>query len=245
MRSSSIGFRHCAARVVRPPEAGTRRAGAFACLAVVSLACAGAPLAPDSLALPPGSVQTPLGRGMRLYGMPADVRLLDMPVPIAQAIPFLTARYPVLSDLGVYPGLAVLSGHAAGQHWVAALEPAGPRRTRGSLSVLAASGDAGVAASRRPGWLPANARLRLDFGIDDGDGHTTQQVWTLASPVATARRAIDDGLRRAGWRREAAASESSAAGHWARGRVRLQITITAAEGGGSGILLQRHDEVSP
>jgi len=213
-----------------------------ACLAAP--ASAGMPFPPGGPDLPPGSVQTPLGRGTRLYGMPVDVRLLDMPVPVSQAISMLAARYPVLSDLGVYAGQAVLSGQAAGRFWVAVLEPAGPRRTRGSLSVLATA--AGAGAVRRPGWLPANARLRLDFDIDDDGRPSTQQIWTLALPVASAWRVVAEGLRREGWRADPVASDpaKSAVGRWARGRTRLQVTIAAADGG-SGILLQQQDEATP
>lgn len=215
---------------------------ALACLLVFPMLGAGRGLPLDHLALPPGSVQTPLGTGVHLFGLPADIRLLDIPAAVAQVVPMLTAAYPALSDLGVYPGMAVLSGQVAGRLWVVTLEPAGPRRTRGSISVLETAGQApGGTVVRRPAWLPAAARLRLDFGIDEADGRATQQIWTLALSVDSARQALADGLRRDGWQLDGAGPHAS---RWARGHSWLEVTITRAEGG-SGILLQRHDRAIP
>ncbi|MBV7482546.1 hypothetical protein [Bordetella sp. BOR01] len=220
------------------------------CLAACAAVCGAAaypggvpPL--GGLALPPGSTQASLGQDMRLYGIPADIRLVEIPMPVAQAVQALSAQYPLLSDLGVYPGLAMLSGQAMGDSWVVALEPAGPRLTRGTVSVLrpgaGAVGGEVTHARNRPSWLPAEARLHLDFSGRGQAGLTTHQVWTLALPVAQARQATIDGLRRDGWRPDAGVDDS---GRWVRGGTRLDIVITAVQGG-SGILLQRHDEATP
>lgn len=196
---------------------------------------------PDELALPPGSEQTSLGEGLRLYGMPADIRLLDIPLPVADAVPLLTARHPSLSDLGVYPGRAVLSGRVGADLWVIMLEPAGPRRSRGSISVLGGKPDTSRASPGRRLGMPAGARLRLDFAAREQGGQVTHQVWTLALPLSAARRAVDDGLRRAGWRRDAARPEPQ---HWVRGAARLVVSIVEADGG-SGILVQHHGAGEP
>lgn len=216
------------------------------CMAVAGLLVpqalsAGMPPRLDDLALPPGSVQTSLGEGLRLYGMPADIRLLDIPVSVADVIPLLTARHPSLSDLGVYPGRAVLSGRVGADLWVIMLEPAGPRRSRGSISVLGGRPDASRARPGSVPWMPADARLRLDFAARQQGGQVTHQVWTLPLPLATARRAVDAGLRRAGWRRDAARPGPQ---HWMRGAARLVISIVDADGG-SGILVQHHDAGAP
>jgi len=228
------------------PHRSRRRRGVPPAPAVGVLACllactahATPASAPDALALPPGSTQGPLGAGMRLYGMPADIRLVDIPLPIAQAVPALTQRYPMLSDLGVYPGFAILSGQAASQMWLAALEAAGPGRTRGSVTVLNLAGGAHIA--RRPSWLPGQANLRLDFSDHDGDRLTLHQVWTLPLPVSQARQAAAQGLRRDGWQCIAGAGDAE---HCTRGHASLDIAYAAVDGG-SGVLLQQHQKDTP
>ncbi|MBO1110633.1 hypothetical protein [Bordetella petrii] len=218
-------------------------AGMAACLSAVAVAAAhaGAGPGPASLALPPGSTQAPLGSQMRLYGMPADIRLIEIPLPVAQAAPALARHHPVLSDLGVYSGFVILSGQSAGELWLAVLEAAGPQRTRGSVSVLGAAAPDGARLPARPAWLPPGARLRLDFSDADGGGRTIHQVWTVALPVAQARQAVADRLRRAGWHPGAGAD---AAHRWLRGPAWLDIAIVAVEGG-SGVLLLQHEKATP
>ncbi|HYG44035.1 MAG TPA: hypothetical protein VEA17_14030 [Bordetella sp.] len=173
--------------------------------------------------------------------MRADIRLIEIPMPIVQAVRALTLRYPLLSDLGVYPGLALLSGQAMDDSWVVALEPAGPRRTQGTVSVLRASAGALAQPRSRPSWLPASARLRLDFSDRSHMGLQTHQVWTLALPLAESWRMAIDGLRRGGWRPDTGPGGFS---RWTRGDARLDIAITDVHDG-SGILLQQHDKATP
>jgi len=210
-----------------------------ACLPVMAAAHAGAAPGPASLALPPGSTQAPLGSQMRLYGMPADIRLIEIPLPVAQAAPALARHHPVLSDLGVYPGFVILSGQSAGELWLAVLEAAGPQRTRGSVSVLGAAAANGARLPARPAWLPPEARLRLDFSDADGGGRTVHQVWTVAMPVTQVRQAVAAGLPRAGWQ-----AGAHGASRWLRGPAWLDIAIVAIEGG-SGVLLLQHEKATP
>lgn len=207
----------------------------------------------DRLVLPPGSAQTTLSTRMQLYGVPVDIRVIEIPASVAQSARMLGQQYPGLSDLGVYPGCVVLSGEIADQFWVVMLESAGLRQTRGSISVLnmvgispttlnPVSGAASHRSTASPlrAWLPEGARLRLRLDAEEerGGGHTSQQVWTFPLPVPAAWRAIAHGLQQEQWQLEASTPD---AGRWVRQDSTLQITITTVDGG-SGILLHQHDE---
>src|SRR5690606_16092851 len=146
----------------------------------------------------------------------------------------------------------LLSGYVAGQFWGLSLDSAGPRATYGTLSILKETGSA--RGSGMPGnvaclqgnasplhrWLPASARLRLQFEQDEQDGHVTQQIWTSAVPVASARAALRTALQQAQWQAEAVTSVGD---RWRRAHCLLHVTIVPVEGG-SGILLQQHDGAS-
>lgn len=194
---------------------------------------AGPAVSPGSLELPAGSVQTPLASNVRLYGIPADIRLVEIPVAVPQAVSQLTSRYPFLSDLGVYPGLAVLSGHQAGRPWVLALQSAGPGKTQGSILMLSGLPPRLPAP---PDWLPAAAQLRLDIASQEGMQRSLQQVWTFRLPPDALRAAIVAGLVRAGWMPDGPAQE---AGRWAQGHKSMDISITAIDGGSGMLMLLR------
>jgi len=212
-----------------------------ACVSMIVAAHAGPQPAPARLPLPPGSTQASLGSGMRLYGMPADIRVIEIPMPVAQAAPALARHLPVLSDLGVHPGFAILSGQSAGQLWLAVLEPAGPQRARGSIAVLNAPARHEALLRAKPTWLPAGAHLHLDFSDADHGARTIHQVWTMALPRAAAAGVIAERLRQDGWHPD---PSHDAASRWMRGAASLDIVIVAVDGG-SGILLQQHEKVRP
>lgn len=222
------------------------------CLALSGSAYADTLSVLDRLVLPPGSAQAALSTRMQLYGVPVDIRVIEIPESVTQTARMLSEQYPGLSDLGVYPGCAVLSGEVADQFWVVTLESAGPRQTRGSISVLSmaatsfatlnpASGVQSYRSTASPvqAWLPEGARLRLqlDAEEDRGGGHTSQQIWTFPLSVPAAWRVIARGLQQEQWQLEASTPD---AGRWVRQRSTLQITITTVDGG-SGILLHQHD----
>ncbi|MCD0501637.1 hypothetical protein [Bordetella petrii] len=203
-----------------------------------AMAHAGPSFRPGNLALPAGSVQAPLASNVRLYGIPADIRLVEIPADIPQAVSQLTSRYPFLSDLGVYPGLAVLSGHQAGRPWVVALQSVGPGKTQGSVMMLSALPPR---LPSPPGWLPAGAQLRLDIASQEGMQRSLQQVWTLSQSPDALRVAVVPALLRAGWVPEGPGQD---AGRWIQGHKSMHISITAIDGG-SGMLMLLHERASP
>ena len=201
------------------------------------------------LMLPPGSAQAALGKGMRLFGMPVDIRVFDTPEPVAQVARGFSERYAGLSSLGIYPEHVTLTGQVNGQLWVVSLAPVGPRHTRGSVSVLSSSMAGNTAtdlsatdehAMFSHAWLPKTARLRLQLeqDEDDGNGRTLQQVWTFTSSITSTWQAVRHGLQQHHWQLEA---ETTTTSRWRRERSSLQLTMVEVAGG-SGMLLHQHDE---
>lgn len=201
------------------------------------------------LSLPPGSTQTSLGGRVHLFGLPIDIRVFGIPLPIAQAARTLGERYPMLSDMGLYPRRVVLSGHVVNQFWVMNLESDGPRSTRGSLSVLTetdfpseltaqqhAAVRQGDTMSSLP-WGLTGARLRLQLEQEEPDGRNRTQVWTSTSSMESVSSVIRHGLRNEHWQAE---TDTPTTSRWRRARSLLQITITAIDGG-TGIVLLQHD----
>jgi len=212
-----------------------------ACTPVVAAAYPAGHKVAGDLPLPPGSTQAAVGQGMRLFGAPADIRLVEIPLPVGRAIAALTALYPALADLGVFPGLAVLSGAIGRDLWLVSLQASGAQSTRGTVAVLRAHADAAASLPRRPDWLPPSARLRFDFS-DQADGaHTRQQVWTLEQPVGKLRAASTEGLRLHGWQ---AVADGGAAEHWVRDRTSLHL-VYVATGAVSGVLVHEHTKDEP
>jgi len=214
------------------------------------------------LTLPPGSTQLRLGERMRLFGMPIDIHIFEIPASVDRAAQMLAQRYVGLSDIGIYPGQLMLSGEIDKQFWVFSLIPAGPAATRGTVSVTRSP-----ALGKRPvariasntaqmtianvtsndefsmvshAWLPdvAHLKLQLEQDFDDGaPGRSLQQVWTLPSSVAATRRTIRQNLLRDQWH---LLSESQDMSQWQRKQTAMQLTVTPVDGG-TGLLLLHYD----
>jgi hypothetical protein len=225
-----------------------RSAALVVTMIMVAVAHAGETPALGELSLPSGSTQTSLGGRMRLFDTPIDIRVFGIPLPIAQTARALGERYPSLSDMGLYPQRVVLSGHVANQFWVVNLESDGPRRTRGSLSILTETEFSSESAVQKStasprgvmssfSWWPAEARLRLQLEQEEGGGRNSTQVWTSTSSVESVRSAIRQGLQQGRWQAETDTPNTSL---WRRKHSLLQISITAIDGG-TGILLLHHD----
>lgn len=236
---------------------------AWACaLLVTSPGHAERPPALDKLTLPLGSTQLPLGERMRLFGMPVDIRVFEIPASVDRAAQMLEQRYAGLSNIGVYPGQLVLSGEIDKQFWVFSLVPVGLAATRGTVSVTRSMAlgnrpdvgrvsnitqitDADVTADDEfsmisHAWLPDMAHLKLQFeqGADDGTrGRTLKQVWTIPSSVGATQRTIRRNLLRDQWRLQ---SETVDTSHWQRKQTAMQLTVTAVDGG-TGLLLLHYD----
>lgn len=221
-------------------RAAPRRLAVAALLASAAASAYGTPI-PDGIALPPGSTQAVLGKNMRLFGIPVDIRLIEIPLPVVSAAAALTARYPALADLSVHAGWLVLSGLAERNLWLVTLEAAGPQRTRGTAASFELSGIQQAQWSQRPGWLPPQAQLRMDFSAQEPGLNTQQQIWMLPMPVAQAREFAARGLRRLGWQVHAA---DLGIEHWQRDNATLDITYVATDGG-SGLLLQKNENITP
>lgn len=199
----------------------------------------GNPSVPSSLPLPAGSAQAPLGDALRVYGMPTAVRVFDTPMPLADAIQWFSAWQPALADLSVLPGLAVLSGMVSGQLWVVSLQPHGASRTHGSVAALDLH-TADLPRRCRPAWLPSEARLHLDFQVDDV-ARARVQVWSYAVHPTRLQARLDQGLAREGWQRQAGVD--GGLHRWVRGRAAITLDVAPA-GQGSGLLV-RHEEPLP
>lgn len=232
-----------------------RRMGLLACLGVFSCFCAAqaeTALTLDRLMLPPGSAQVSLGQRLHLFGMPVDIRVIDIPDSVDHVARLLGERHAGLTDVAVYPGTVMLSGQIDGQFAVIMLEPAGPRQTRGSVSVLPEAHAASFPTSKpvvegsmsliNHVWLPSTARLRLQLEQDEADGgHILEQIWTTALPIAAARRYVYENLSKRNWKLKAEASMMS---RWSCAQHTLQLTLVPVDHG-SGLLLQRHEGVKP
>jgi len=223
-------------------------AALVATMIVVAVAHAAETSALSELPLPPGSTQTSLGGRMRLFGTPIDIRVFDIPLPIAQAARAVGERYPSLSDIGLYPQRVVLSGHVANQFWVVNFESNGPRHTRGSLSILTETEFPSQSAAQKNtapnrelmsslSWWPADARLRLRLEQEEGRGRNSTQIWTSTSSAESVWSAIRQGLQQERWQAE---TDTPNVSLWRREHSLLHISITAIDGG-TGILLLHHD----
>ena len=211
------------------------------------------PLAANALPLLPGSAELSMGDKTRLFGMPVDVRILDIPHPIPDAARLLAERYAFLHETGVSSAGLVLSGNSADVLWTVLLQPVGETRTSAIVSRFsdrsagsdhsANEGPFPVAHDmyRAPEWLPSGARLRLEFEqmLAATEGMVMHQIWTTDLPIASTVRFMNKELVRLGWRADGAVPNAvSGTSLWSGPKGWMQITVTPA-GNGSGILLLR------
>ncbi len=238
------------ARPTRPGVHGRRRAsGPSQVLAVLALTsvvatswAAGNAARPRSgaeslaeLRFPPGSRVEPLAERMWLRGMPVQVLVFDAPVNAPELIRLLSRQQPALVDLQVFPGRVLLSGQVGGAWWVAQMQSPGSGRSVGSISSIRALA---APAGGAPAWLPANARLRLDFTVLEGGVKVSEYIWQHPLPPARLALLLQQGLLRDGWQR--AGNEPAGAGRqsWRRQGARLQWTLVPLESG-SGLWVRR------
>lgn len=200
--------------------------------------CVGCGLAPLALAempdftLPAGSV-----KGERLLPFQVNGRqtvLQDFVVPqsVAAATAKLVAQIhgsPVL--LGLADGVAI-SWSEKSWLWSVRLRGLGPDRTQGTLSGSDMA-EGALTTSRRPGWLPAQARLALDVSTRQAGSSATQQVYLHTATPDAFSRLISAALKRCGWQ---SVSESNGAAHWERAGARLDLVLVPAAGG-SGLVV--------
>lgn len=187
------------------------------------------------LRFPPGSRVESLADRMWLRGAPIQIVVFDAPVNAPDLIRILSRQQPALGDLQVFPGQAILSGRVGDAWWVAQMESPETGRSVGSISsvhaLAAPSGD-------MPAWLPANARLRLDFAVLEGEIKVSEHIWQHPLPPARLALLLQQGLLRDGWRR--ADNEGAGAGRqsWRRRGARLQWTLVPLDVG-SGLWVRR------
>ncbi|WP_255468062.1 hypothetical protein [Achromobacter sp. UMC71] len=188
-----------------------------------------------ALRFPPGSRVESLADRMWLCGMPIQVLVFDAPVNTPELIRLLSRQQPALSDLQVFAGQAILSGQVGGAWWVAQMESPESGRSVGSISSIRASA---VPAGEAPAWLPANARLRLDFTVLEKGMKVSEYIWQHPLPPARLALLLQQGLLRNGWQR--AGNEPAGAGRqsWRRQGARLQWTLVPLDAG-SGLWVRR------
>jgi len=196
----------------------------------------------DELPLPPGSRHLGLGSGFLVDGIPTAIRLFDAPGPVDAVLRVLAAGLPPYPDLLVRPGAMLVSWRSGGWHWVARLSGEGAGRTRGTLSAMREH--PGPLPPRRFSWMPPGERLLLDVhGIEAGRD-VVQQV--LAHPLPPDRLvpAIEQGLRRTGWRAHAGLAGKGGTGRWVRAREQLFIHLAPLDRG-SGLTIRRLSPAAP
>ncbi|CAB3922975.1 hypothetical protein LMG3412_05474 [Achromobacter deleyi] len=189
----------------------------------------------SALRFPPGSRVEPLADRMWLSGAPVQVVVFDAPVNAPELIRELSRQQPALGDLQVLPGQAILSGQVGDAWWVAQMESPEAGRCVGSISAIHAQP---LPASVPPAWLPANARLRLDFTVLEGGMKVSEHIWQHPLPPARLALLLQQGLLRDGWRR--VESEPAGAGRqsWRRQGAQLQWLLVPLDAG-SGLWVRR------
>jgi hypothetical protein len=135
---------------------------------------------------------------MWLHGVPIQVVVFDAPVNTPELIRVLSRQQPALGDLQVLPGQAILSGRVGGALWVAQMASPETGRSVGSISSM--RGQA-LPAGDPPRWLPANARLRLDFTVLEGGVKVSEHIWQHPLPPARLALLLQQGLLGDGWQR--------------------------------------------
>lgn len=187
------------------------------------------------LRFPPGSRVEPLADRMWLHGVPIQVVVFDAPVNTPELIRVLSRQQPALGDLQVLPGQAILSGRVGGALWVAQMASPETGRSVGSISSM--RGQA-LPAGDPPRWLPANARLRLDFTVLEGGVKVSEHIWQHPLPPARLALLLQQGLLGDGWQRIENDPIPGGTQSWRRQGVRLQWMLVPLEAG-SGLWVRR------
>lgn len=188
----------------------------------------------NRLRFPEGSRHDMLADRIWLHGLPAQVLVFDSPVAVPDLIRDLSTQQPALVDLNVLPDQIILSGWVDDMQWAVQLQAAGPSRTVGTVSTLRMNSVPGLAT---PAWLPRGAIPRLDLAVQEKGGKVSDRIWQLALPPARLGPLLHGALRREGWVFETE-TESGAEQSWAQAGERLQISLTALDGG-SGLHVRR------
>ena len=201
-------------------------------------ACAGCSFAPFVLAdtpdftLPAGSIKGERLLPFQVNGRQTVVQDFVFPQSVAAAaanlVPQIHGR-PVL--LGLSDGVAI-SWSEKSWLWSVRLRGLGPDRTQGTLSGSDIA-ESNLQALRRPGWLPAQARLALDVSTHQAGNSATQQVYLHTAAPVDFSPLIRAALTRCGWR---PVSESDGVAHWERAGARLDLVVVPAAGG-SGLVV--------
>ena len=207
---------------------------ALAGISTPALRVASNPTSPPGLRLPPGSRVERLADRMWLNGAPMQAWLFDAPVDVPELIQALTRQQSAFSDLQILPGQAILSGWAGEVLWVAQLTSPETGRSVGSVSSITPAATVG---NGMPVWLPADARLMLDFAVEQAQATVSESIWR--HPLAPPRLAplLRQGLLRAGWQ-DADPGGTAAWQSWRLRGERLQWMLTSVDAG-SGLWIRR------
>lgn len=185
-----------------------------------------------------------LPAGSSEYKLPATgfnhavlaIRLLDMPVPLAEAAAHLSPQFqPPLAVLPDGDGLILTTEPPS--DWLLQLRPRG-ERSLGVLSAMAGPPSAPASAAP-PRWLPSGTVLRLRTHAGEGGTAVGQEVYTHATlaPKALARQ-LSERLKQAGWRPAVPVRAPRLVTAWTRGASRLTLIVVPLDGG-SGLLALR------
>ncbi|CUJ91672.1 Uncharacterised protein [Achromobacter sp. 2789STDY5608615] len=192
------------------------------------------PVSPAGLRFPPGSRVEPLADRMWLNGAAMQALMFDAPVDVPELIRVLSRQQSAFSDLLILPGQAILSGWVGDALWVARMASPGGGRSVGSVSSIT---PAAKAVTDMSAWLPADARLMLDFAVEQASGTVAESIWWHLLAPSRLAPLLRQGLLRAGWR-DLGSDRAVAWQSWRRRDERLQWMLTPLDAG-SGLWIRR------
>jgi hypothetical protein len=180
--------------------------------------------------LPPNSHETALHGSAQLFGFPVQIRLFETPIAVPQVIRFFSTQLPLLRDLHVLNGSALLSGQTNGRSWVIHLQGRSQGGTRGTLSLLESRTENPLSPVR-PQWLPSRARLLFDLRTIEGSWLTTEQIWSHSIAPNPMRTMLQTALIHLGWK---CTHTEFGGGNWQLGEQDLVYSVVVL-GRGSAI----------
>ena len=194
------------------------------------------PTSVGQIKLPAGSHDTSLHEVTRLFGFPLQIRLFTTTLSVPQLIRFLSRQLPVLRNLHVLKGGALLSGQAHGQSWAVYVQGLAQGGSRATLSVLESSASS-HSKTVAPAWIPSQSRLLLDLYSTEGAWLVTEQIWRHASGPSNMRSILQTALRRIGWKRADTVFNGEI---WQRRGEELVYSVVALDNGSAVFFRVRH-----
>lgn len=179
--------------------------------------------------LPEGSIRTLVASRALLYGAPADILHYEAPLGVVDMIAHIERHHPLLRNLAVLPGMAVLAGSHGTCSSMATISGSEAGRSTGTLSRVC--WDRAQPAAAAPDWLPEGGRRVFDFAEPAFPDGQMQQIWRYEQPAESVKRQLRERLNRHGWKPASGSPGASGWRSWVRGSQGLSVDLFAVEGG--------------